>query len=923
MNLLSALGKRGVQLNLLSKKIDIEDNLDSSKYFVIAELDTVFTAGRNPVAFNGSSFLKDKSEIQIECLDSGGNSLYFEQAKSNVAQFTDVSNFVISVHVYDETYNGPGKLIFVGTTKDGKSVRWIRNITIDKTLSNARKVRFYQEPKLEIRPLLYPVVDLGKAADYDSSLYKQATAECFLDVSVSSIYFNPSNATGSGYISAPTVKFTDPLGNGSGASATTAIDSEGHITSLVLNSGGTGYSYSQPPTITFIGACTTPATAALSVISYVKSSSIIDGGSGYTAGSSPTVTFTGGGGLRAAASAVVSNGSVSVINMTNNGYGYISVPDITIQTSKPTTASELNISVIFNSGFYAYAVNPTKDTNQFLVNKKRIDIDYRLVASNIIEADANSSLLQIGSFNSQMEGRDIELTITKIKLPLSHNEISVNLTETFKIKKVLDSRTVILSDPFYYQVGNNKFVSNIIEGSCQVSYNYIKYNTNPDSSLTMIPKSGSTAVNVKESYVEATYRNLKTFSGFVARHKLYRRSLFYPGEFEQISDEPLRSIELLTDQITFNRTYYSIGKFYHQFHINKYLYTSSNEITVTAKSAPLNSVYISCGTPGLADGSKYVIIKTDTIGGTNDNVYYPYDSTEFDQLSGSSYNSNFINLKKDSLHSLSVSNVIVEKETDCVDSKISFYFTSSISSITKEQSYDPDFGLKIGEISVSELKNIKYFDKTQTMYFTPVDDYFGTLKIVPYHCSVTLSDLSLKAYGDSGFSPEVLVIRVPCPLNVSNEAFEFKAELYDINSILIPTDLQSSETFDQNGVSLYATDELGQVLIVQNNKQDIISTTNTFTINGDLYLPNLSADCEIKDTDRFVKWDSTDGSLKRTNVIGIRYDDEYIILRTGSCAIYGGAPGEGRSVNVIFDGVNGGRQIYWIGASTKQIDISV
>ena len=177
MNLLPSFGKRGAILNLLTKKVDIEDNTDSSKYFDVVELDTVFTAGRNPVAFNGSALLKDKSEVQIECIDSNGNSLYFEQAKSQITQFTDVSNFVISIHVYNDIYNGPAKLIFLGITADDKIVRWVRNISIDKTLTNARKVRFYNEPELEIRPLLYPVVDLGSATEVDvATAYKQASA---------------------------------------------------------------------------------------------------------------------------------------------------------------------------------------------------------------------------------------------------------------------------------------------------------------------------------------------------------------------------------------------------------------------------------------------------------------------------------------------------------------------------------------------------------------------------------------------------------------------------------------------------------------------------------------------------------------------------------------------------------------------------
>jgi hypothetical protein len=50
------------------------------------------------------------------------------------------------------------------------------------------------------------------------------------------------------------------------------------------------------------------------------------GGSGYT--SAPTVAFTAGGGTGAAATAVISNGRVVSLNITNGGSGYTSAPTV-------------------------------------------------------------------------------------------------------------------------------------------------------------------------------------------------------------------------------------------------------------------------------------------------------------------------------------------------------------------------------------------------------------------------------------------------------------------------------------------------------------------------------------------------------------------------------------------------------------------
>jgi hypothetical protein len=419
-----------------------------------------------------------------------------------------------------------------------------------------------------------------------------------------------------------------------------------------------------------------------------------------------------------------------------------------------------------------------------------------------------------------------------------------------------------------------------------------------EANLETNPLDGSTPQPILQSYAEIVYRNLRPFSGYVARHKLYRKSLSHPGDYQLLSDEPLSTIELLTDIITVNKAYDKMGYFYNQEVINKYWYPTSG-LTLIAKTSPINSVYIYGGTPSEINGSDYVIAKTDSvkISGAdpeivNDNQYYDYDEDSFNNLSGESYNSNFISLKKNVLYVLSM-NAVLEKNSNDTTANVSFYFTSSTSDIRKEKTYNPYFGMKLGELSTKDKVEVKTFDGIQQIFFTPTEDYYGTLVIVPTRCNVTLSELSLKIYEDYGFSPDILFIRIPFPVNIQNESFDIRAELFDINSNLIYSNLRTVHTFDINGVSdnvigAETNNNLSSVLQVYQSPYQptiIISPVSTVFMPGEVTILDLIPTQDKPQ--RFVGWftpsddPTTSGKLCYTNVSSLFIDnDDYISLST-------------------------------------------
>lgn len=741
LQLLSSFGKRGIDHGLFKLTPDIEDTAYLSQYFDISEFNPVFTAGKNSIAFNGTKLLKEGSEIQVQCIDSNGNSLYLDFPKSET-QYADVAKFVVAVHVYNENYNGAGKIALVGTTAKGEIVRWKANISIDKTLQNVSKTRFKSTPTIEARSLLYPVIANDKA------------------------------------------------------SALTSV-------------------------------------------------------------------------------------------------------------------------IIFSGSIYSNAVTPQKDTIKSYINPKKSETDYRITFNVKNASAAGPQTYPTCSFNTQMEGQTFNVITSVIQEPFSYREKYARVSASFKVKKVIDADTLQVDNPFFYAVGKDQVVTNINQGTFTASYKWVAYNTSSDIYSKYVGEDSSITYQ-KDSYAEITYRNITTFSGFIARHKLYRKSMLYPGDYQLVADEPLNTRELLIDPVTANKTYNLIGHFYNQWHINKYWFTSSQNFTLSHSVTPrINAMKINVyPSYSYADGTKYVIVKTDSAFGSlpNNSTYYPYNSNDFNELQGLGYQSNFIDLKSGSLYVLSF-NLQVDKLKREVNSKVEFFFTSSVPDLKREKNWIPPLGWKLGEVAVTDQTENKIFSNKQYIYFTPMADYYGTLLIVPRLCGATFSEMSIGVYGDYGFSPDSLTTKIPWKINVPNEGYQIKSELYDVNSTLVYNNLNTVQTFDYSGSSLF--------IFVGGNPSDPSYTnfvSGNLTISKSLYVWNMP---QSPYPHRLVGYvlpthdprESGDGLVGYTNILDVTtrpttpggtHDYVSVVTTTTekrSIAVrYSGSLGEGRRIWVENNG---------------------
>lgn len=744
LNLLDSFGKRGVSYGLATKQADVTDSDFLSRYFVLSEFSPTFTAGKNAVAVNGSAYLQGGSEILIECLDSAGNNLFIEMAKysdsaAKTYAYKEATAFIFSISVYNDTADGIGRLFLYGKLINGKTVKWQRNITIDKTLRNTSKVRFYQTPQLEVSSILVPV----------------------LDTSIS--------------------------------------------TNLIVSEN-------------FVGSV------------------------------------------------------------------------------------------------HGLAVTPHKDTILPTVNKRNTDIDYRIVIDNpVITRFTDDSM----ACNSQMIGSKITLNLNTIQFPFSANQITpIQQTASFIISDVADNRTIKLSDAYYYMDGRgNAVVTNIGSASIDISYPFVAYNDATSSYLQT--NIGGILYTVQQSYADVIYKNIRAFSGYVARYKIYRRSLLSNGDFTVVADEPIVVNEILNDDLTQNKFYSLLGKFYNDQHIERYWFTSSNNITlVHSPDFAVDSMFISVFDTSLLTGDDYLMVKNDSVNVQRNATYVPFDNNQFQASSGSAYDSNFMEFKANVQYLVEISATTI-KAPDETSAGLEFYITSSVPAATLEPSFTYKNGIRIATLaSTAQGITNQNFEK-QIFFFTPKNDLFGTLTIVPYRCQAYVKNISVRVYGDDGFSPDTFITRIPWPISVANESFEIKSELLDINHGLVFSDLRVLQSFDPSGSSLIPFIPNGGGvspgtfdLFVSGNLTVSKSITSEF---GNVFIPNIGArpgDPAISQS-RFISV-KANGQLVFDPIVDVSGDDQYLYLSLGNASNRLVTPITSiKSLATQYD-ANSGRKIYWV-----------
>jgi len=167
------------------------------------------------------------------------------------------------------------------------------------------------------------------------------------------------------YTTAPNVVITGGNATGGnatvGATANATLSSSGLVTGITISNMGEGYS--TRPDLIFQGGNSTSGTVTPTAVGNANQfavSTLSKTANGNYTGTLPTVTIAAPPApIQATATAVLTNGTVSSINLTNNGTGYLSTPNVSMTGTSNATAEAImsgkslsGVTVTHGGGFY-------------------------------------------------------------------------------------------------------------------------------------------------------------------------------------------------------------------------------------------------------------------------------------------------------------------------------------------------------------------------------------------------------------------------------------------------------------------------------------------------------------------------------------------------------------------------------------------
>ena len=357
----------------------------------------------------------------------------------------------------------------------------------------------------------------------------------------------------------------------------------------------------------------------------------------------------------------------------------------------------------------------------------------------------------------------------------SPSQYRIKLQEGNKFTQSMDENTTLVVSDLGYSssvlevlnedellVRKPYLKDNIVNEFTPVSYS-MDFESVEDASID----SGS---NVTASYAEIRLEKLATFTGDVARIKIFRKSRNDLGDFQVVQENKLDSTELLRDFTVPKRTVINYGKLRKENIVSadgSVYYTTSSGVLIHNKHL-INSLEIK---------GNQSIESNGTIG-------------EFEIVSGSEYSFNYTSRYSGSG---------ITSDSDSLKFLLVTSSNNTTNALVTTQSIDILSGsTELNPLGISNHRRVvkNFFAETTGKCQIRVE-----ANTTIDTGSFFFSKLSLKNAEESSYSPDEYTAIVDIPRKNPTEQFDFRVEFYDINNNFIPIKVEQSVPFRKGNTS--------------------------------------------------------------------------------------------------------------------------
>ena len=392
------------------------------------------------------------------------------------------------------------------------------------------------------------------------------------------------------------------------------------------------------------------------------------------------------------------------------------------------------------------------------------------------------SITQTGSVDgfagTPEEGQDLSTwtagTFYKIKLDTdnpSQPGFSQSMDETIisipslgynpRIKEVVTPTDLLVDVPFT----EKGLVSNFQDAPYSVTFEATEDQVLGETSLT-------------GSFADIKITNLKTFTGDVARVKIFRKSRNELGDFQFVQETKLESAELLRNVTNTSDTIIEFGNL-NSFNVANFFVSHSSGIQLNNDKL-INSMFLE--TDGLIHTSESI----DFVSGSEYTLSYKVRKSGFSET--------------DKLY-FSISGSSTSQSIDIVSASDASEFGSN--GYNQSKTITKNF---VSTVSGSANLNIQADNPTANEFY--------------------IANLSLKSAEQTSFSPDEFNTIIDIPRKGVAEQFDFKFEFYDINNNFIPITVTATKNFTGGNTSEIS--KLTKFLNFESNKTAFRFTTGSF-----------------------------------------------------------------------------------------------